>query len=480
MTDIPDIIEWSRSQRMGERPWLMLGKGPSFRKLAGVDTSAFGLLALNHVVRERPVDIAHAIDLDVVRDCGDAILANASVLWMPMHPHVECKPSRRTLYDWAAEMPVLRRLVDEGRLAWYNAASSKIRVPGSPVVNVRFFSAEAALYALALCGARTVRSLGIDGGASYAAEFDDLRDSTLLANGHPSFDRQFAQFAAIIRSTGVFYAPLHVHAPVRVFVGTDRTQQIGFRVLEYSIRRHASMSVQVQAIDDTDIPMPRDPAQRARTGFSFSRFRIPELCGHRGRALYMDADMQVFSDVLRLWTMPFEGARVLYAESDAAGQRSPQFSVMLLDCAALDWDVARIVGGLDSGEYGYADLMQQLCIVPEAAKRAGLPPEWNSLEHYQAGRTHLLHYTDMPTQPWICRGNRNGALFYAALRDAVDEGAIERELIYDEVARGHVSPDLPKWIGLPPVHDDARLLREWVPPYKRLLAPSRTASGQAA
>lgn len=469
MSALPDILEWSRDRGMADSPWLMLGKGPTFRKLPQVETSGYRLLSLNHVVRERPVDIAHAIDLDVVHDCADALRRHAGALWMPAHPHVDCKPSTKPLWQLAEEVPVLGELAREGRLAWYNTPQAPRRFGDSPVVDVKFFSAEAALHALALAGARTVRSLGVDGGDRYDAAFDDLAGTTCLANGHPAFDRQFESFARILQATGVFYAPLTIQAPVRVFVGTDATQRLAYHLLAHSIRRHASVSVAIEPIDDREIPVPKDPAQRARTGFSFSRFRIPELCGYRGRAIYLDADMQVFSDIRRIWTLPFDGAHLLYADSGTGGARQPQYSVMLLDCAALDWNVRTIVGGLDTARYDYAALMQRMCIVDRSRRRAGLPPTWNSLEHFEACATDLLHYTDMQTQPWVSDANRNGALFYRGLREAIDSGAIPRELLDEEVERGHVSPDLPRWIGLAPA-PGARAAAAWTPPYRRLIA----------
>jgi hypothetical protein len=469
MNGLPDIVQWASTQAMAASPWLMLGKGPSYAKLASANIDGYRLLALNHVVRERPVDIAHAIDLDVVQDCAQALLANAGVLWMPAHPHVDCKPSQRPLWSWCDEVPVLRTLAAQGRLAWYNASTWPTPHPGSPRVDVRYFSAEAALHALALCGARVVRSLGVDGGNRYAHTFDDLRGSTLLANGHASFDRQFAGFSRIIRSTGVQYSPLHIQSPVRVFVGTDPTQRAGLALLEDSIRRHASVSVQVQAIDDAAIPVPRLPANRGRTGFSFSRFGIPALCGHRGRAIYLDADMQVFADILSLWNHPLQDRTLLSAAVDPAWGRPPQHSVMLLDCARLGWDAARIVQGLDDGHYSYADLMQRMCIVPAQRQAAAQSPHWNSMEHFEPGSTRLLHYTDMPTQPWVSNANPHGEVFYTAFREALADGGIAPGLVYREVELGHVAPDFPAWVGLPPHPQVARLKRDWTPPYKRLL-----------
>jgi len=469
MTTLPDITEWATRHDVAGHPWLILGKGPSYAKFANARTDGYRLLALNHVVRERPVDIAHAIDLDVVHDCADALLKHAGVVWMPAHPHVDCAPSQRPLWSWCDELPVLAQLAQEGRLAWYNASTRPQSYPQSPLVEVRFFSAEAALHALALCGAKVVRSLGVDGGNRYAGTFDDLSDRTLLANGHPSFDRQFEGISRIIRRTGVQYSPLHLQSPVRVFVGTDPTQRAGLALLADSIRRHASVSVQVEAIDDADIPVPRQPANRGRTGFSFSRFGIPALCGHRGRAIYLDADMQVFSDILGLWNHPMEGHALLSAAADPAWGRPPQHSVMLLDCAALDWQAPGIIEGLDEGRYTYADLMQRMCIVPVAKQSAALAPQWNSMEHYERGRTHLLHYTDMPTQPWVSKANPNGALFYGAFAEALKDGGIDADLVYQEVERGHVAPDFPVWVGLPSHPAAARLRRSWVAPYKRLL-----------
>ena len=467
MPELPDILAWSRARDVDAKPWLLLGKGPSYAKIRNVDTTRFSVMSLNHVVRERPVDVAHVIDLGVAIDCARAIHENARALVMPLHPHIDCRPSPKPLGAFVPEVTILREMAESGRLYWYNASTWKEPAPGSPTIPVKFFSAEAAVAILAECGARTIRTLGVDGGTRYAGTFGDLDEATLLANGHPSFDRQFEGIARTIRRTGIFYAPLHVQAPVRVFVGTDRAQMIGVKMLEYSIKKHASLSVTVEPIDDSPIPVPRDPANRSRTGFSFSRFRIPELCGYRGRGVYMDADMQVFSDILELWNTPFDGASVLYANGPAEKGRLPQFSVLLLDCASLDWDVREIVRGFDEGRYTYADLMQRMCILPEERRRATLPFEWNSLEHYEAGRTRLIHYTDMPTQPWVSPDNPNGKLFYDGCREALAEGFLTSDEVYEEVDLGHVSPDFPTWVGLDAPADVDAKRASWAPPYKR-------------
>jgi hypothetical protein len=109
------------------------------------------------------------------------------------------------------------------------------------------------------------------------------------------------------------------------------------------------MSVEVKPIYQTgiEIPLPKDPENLPRTPFSFQRFLIPEVVGYKGRAIYLDADMQVFKDIRSLWMRPFNGAEILAVEEPVETGRRPQFSVMVLDCDSLNWKVREIVCAAD-------------------------------------------------------------------------------------------------------------------------------------
>jgi hypothetical protein len=467
------FFEWYRSQP-AQQPWLILGKGPSFEKRRDYDLGEFRTMALNHVVRELAVDVAHAIDVEVITACADALERNCRVLAMPWIPHVGNALGQRTLEDWVREIPVLQRLAAAGRLTWYDLSTSRQRHGKGPVVQARYFSAEAALSLLALAGAATVRSLGVDGGTGYSASFKDLNDTTRLSNRHASFNIQFAGFARTLRTTGVDYAPLDLQSPIQVFVGSEEPQMLAVKVLEYSIRCHTSMSVRVTPLHEAGVrtPLPKDAKNRPRTPFSFLRFAIPQLCGHRGRAVYLDSDMLVFKDLRELWTQDMGGADLLAAREPGASGRRPQFSVMLLDCGRLPWSVERAVGELDSGALTYEQLMYEMRLARDV--RAGIDPAWNSLESYQAGETALIHYTDMTRQPWVHRRNRWGHLWVKALREAIDDGFIARDEVVDHVARGWVRPSLlwqletrrdrvPLW-AVQAVRAD----RDFVPPCKAL------------
>lgn len=470
------FFEWFNDGNAGpETTWLILGKGPSFSKSRQYDLSQFKTISLNHAVREQPVDLAHVIDADVLRDCGDTIEKNARILVMPWYPHEENVASGETLEELFDKVPLLRRMSEQGRLLWYNLLTAPAMREGSPVVPVKWNSAEAVLRLLAMAGARHVRSLGIDGGATYSEEFADLKDKTLLKSGHPDFDGQFAEMAKIIAQTGIDYAPLDVESPVRVYVGTGPEQMLAVKVLEYSIRKHASMTVELFPLNvagaGIEIPRPKDAENAPRTPFSFQRFLIPQLAGQRGRAIYFDSDMQLFSDIRRLWTMPLDGADLLAARSRDESDRKPQFSVMLLDCGALGWDIRNIVARLDSGELNYARLMFEMAVAKNI--RADIGPEWNSLEYYEEGKTCLLHYTDMTIQPWVSRENPLGHLWVRDLIEAVDSGFIPLDYVKDHVARGWVRPSLLYQLEhrledsavLPP--EALALDDSFVPPYKR-------------
>ncbi|MEM8499009.1 MAG: glycosyltransferase [Pseudomonadota bacterium] len=239
-------------------------------------------------------------------------------------------------------------------------------------------------------------------------------------------------------------------ATIQVYVGTDRSQRIGLQVLEYSIAKHTRRRFDVHSLEHVELPEPKDKRQLARTGFSFSRFAIPELNGHQGKAIYMDADMLVFSDIGDLWDIPMNGHKMLI-QSDVVAQggakalfgmksRPKQTAVSVLDCGRLNWNAETIIAGLD-GQYTYQELMSELCILKEHELGYAVPPEWNSLEHWDSS-TCNLHYTDMHIQPWVSAANRHGHLWLATLYEMLREGAISRESIEREIQLEYARPSL--------------------------------------
>jgi hypothetical protein len=258
--------------------------------------------------------------------------------------------------------------------------------------------------------------------------------------------------------------------PIRVFVGLDRSQLLGCKVLERSIRARTAHPIELTPLADLPIPALPDPRHQARTGFSFARFAIPDLAGRTGRALYLDADMLVLRDISEIWNMPFGKAKVICQEElplqmatssqQPAGMRKKQCSVMLLDCAGLDWNPAEIVAGLGS-RYTYEQLMQELCILPEDQVSYALPVRWNSLEHLDQD-TCLIHYTDMLTQPWVYAANPNGWIWIDEVRAMLAEGSLSRTDLAAEIEQGYARPSLISHLDLPLGRASAAALEELV------------------
>ena len=434
--------EFIRSGALASKTFLVLGKGPSLNKYRGKPDPDWITLALNDVVSEHACDIAHIIDFDAALRCAASIRRNARVLVMPFHPHFEHKATRDSLAQLVAEHDILRELDREDRLLTYNLGTSRLHNEGWPVIAGGFFSGDIVVDLLGSAGVRTIRTLGIDGGNSYSNHFAHLAGSTLLSNGQPSFDPQFRRIRQHIDGYGLDFARLDEEYPIRVFVGSTEAQLVPALVLEHSIRKHASRDVEVHPLYRLARPhaQPSGRENRPRTPFSFQRFQIPEICSHEGKAIYLDSDMQVFTDIDRLWTLPMGADDLLTAGHAEDSDRRPHFSVMLLDCARLQWNVDEIVARLDRGELNYKSLMHRMVIASSIG--SDVSEHWNSLERYTPGVTRLLHYTDMDTQPWTSTSNPLGHLWAIALFEAMDAGLLDIGTVKEHASRGWLRPSL--------------------------------------
>jgi hypothetical protein len=266
---------------------------------------------------------------------------------------------------------------------------------------------------------------------------------------------------------------MQVNDVIRVFVGASPSEVLPLKVLEFTIREHTDMPVQVSFMADLECPSPKDEANQPGTKFSFYRFMIPQLAGYAGKALYLDSDMMVFKDMRDLWQIPFDGAQVLTVLTPE-GQPTKNHSVLLIDCSAVDWTISEIVSGLDDRRYDYDQLMRDLCIVPNHRMRASIPYVWNSLDRYEPGKTALLHFTALHSQPWTGTRHPLAKVWVAALIRAVDKGAVDRAMLREEVTRGNIRPSLVYQVEAG-IADPAALSndilardRQFVPPYQKL------------
>lgn len=182
-----------------DKPWLIIGKGPSYQHINQVDLADYHVLTLNHVISQIPAKISHLIDIDVFESCAGQILAQADYLVMPYFPHSNNQPGKDSLPELLKKLPLLAQMDQQGLLFWYDHLGIKALLKHGkwPVglhrqIRVNYFSAEAAVDVLATQGIKKIRTLGVDGGSHYNSVFEQSSPTTLLANGNSSFDSQFA------------------------------------------------------------------------------------------------------------------------------------------------------------------------------------------------------------------------------------------------------------------------------------------------
>lgn len=122
---------------------------------------------------------------------------------------------------------------------------------------------------------------------------------------------------------------------IRVFVGTspDGADAEAQAVLEYSLRRHASETLEITWMALTrakgSVWAGWNPTSWS-TPFTPFRWTVPEACGFDGRAIYMDVDTFAVADIAQLWRQPMGGKAMLIRETEG----KLRTCVALFDCSA--------------------------------------------------------------------------------------------------------------------------------------------------
>lgn len=417
-----------------DKDYLICGKGSSLDTLQPDSLRNFCSIGLNHVCRDLPVDVAHIIDIDVVDQLGEKLL-ECQALFMPYYPHLGFRPHDfLNLETLCKTHPILSKMQD--RIYGYNLSTASQMINrkwnDSPIVWASFFSAEAVVNMLAKLGIKRIRTIGVDGGKGQSNKFKDLQN--INVNG---YDAEWKGIQKSIQKFGLDYAPLGVESPIRIFVGAGPQQLVPALVLKHSILKHSTMSTEVTFMIDWTHPMPKEPRNRPRTPFSFQRFMIPEKCGYKGHAIYMDSDMLVFGDVKEIWKAPMT-KQVLAMRNDDIDKHRAKYSVIKFDCEKTLHSIEALVSMLDSGARVYDDIVFNF---KDYEVEDGWNPDWNSLEEYTEGKTKLLHYTEMWRQPWSCdKLHPLGYLWFNELKEAVLDGSISKELIQEHVGKKWILP----------------------------------------
>ncbi|MAE93023.1 MAG: hypothetical protein CL910_00035 [Deltaproteobacteria bacterium] len=173
--------------------------------------------------------------------------------------------------------------------------------------------------------------------------------------------------------------------PVRIFLGTQPEQWRGERVFLWSVFEHRDPQRRYEVYRMEGL---RGFDRRGwTTRFTNYRFAIPHFAGCTGRAIYNDVDQIYLHDPAALFDLEM-GEHGFLALSDQ------DLSVMLIDCERMapHWPLE---------EARRTDKKSIQRATAQRGLRGSLPPEWNARDgEWEDGRSRLVHYTKLSTQPW--------------------------------------------------------------------------------
>ena len=174
--------------------------------------------------------------------------------------------------------------------------------------------------------------------------------------------------------------------PVEIFLGTEPAQYRANRVFVWSIEKVRDPGREIRIYIMSELP--GFNRRGWTTGFTNFRFAIPALQGGHGRAIYNDEDQIYLTDPGVLFDLDLGSAAHL-SISDT------ESSVMLIDCERM-----ASVWTLDDAQHRWKRPLLRKA-AKETGLRGDLEPGWNARdEEFEPGRSHLLHYTTLHTQPW--------------------------------------------------------------------------------
>lgn len=194
---------------------------------------------------------------------------------------------------------------------------------------------------------------------------------------------------------------------IRVFVGTspDGQDAESFSVLEYTLRKHSSLPVELNFMklsnDPTDFwysnPEKGEGWNTSQWATPFSGFRwgIPEYCGFKGRAIYMDSDMIINNDIAKLWTQEFQPGKVIMSKGGNEGWR---YCVALWDCEAAKKVLPPIKRRQIYPEF-HRNMMHMFTTDPQGIVQP-FQGDWNNVdgEGKKFEDIDILHYSSMNHQ----------------------------------------------------------------------------------
>jgi lipopolysaccharide biosynthesis glycosyltransferase len=210
-------------------------------------------------------------------------------------------------------------------------------------------------------------------------------------------------------------------------------QWLATEVLKRSILVRTKAKVEFEDLIGIDLGL----KLKMYTGFSFYRFAIPEKCNYQGKSIYLDADMVVLGDIDELYHLDMNDYNALSLTQDKIKWFT---SVMLMNNEKLKhWKVKEWVALINTGLASYGATMTGQPSGLNAGDFGPLPNYWNHFDFYD-DTTRLIHYTNVPTQPWKKAGHPYRGAFLKELKAALDDKTVTVDDVKREIEAKHIYP----------------------------------------
>lgn len=183
--------------------------------------------------------------------------------------------------------------------------------------------------------------------------------------------------------------------PIRLFVGTSANGEDyeAEAVLEYSVRKHCSMPIEITFMRQAkEGPWSGWNCRSWRTPFTGFRWSLPDVCGYQGRAIYTDVDFLFVADLAELWTQPIPDGSVGLVRQPK-GKLST--SCILFDCARAKGHVPPLKA-LRRLEDAHSDVLHYFRT--HLGLLAGCAGNWDSPDSTKGPDVKAVHYTRIEHQ----------------------------------------------------------------------------------
>ncbi len=103
---------------------------------------------------------------------------------------------------------------------------------------------------------------------------------------------------------------------VHIFIGYDSREAVAFHVCSNSIIRKSSEPVAIHPLALSNLQGYREKHTDGSNQFIYSRFLVPHLMNYKGWAIFLDGDMLLREDIVRLWNLRDDSKAVMVVKHD--------------------------------------------------------------------------------------------------------------------------------------------------------------------